>query len=149
VRDDVLKHWLPSRTAHLLTELRAAGLYPVLDSPTLNQQGGPIQNGFRVQFTGPTRGAIYFTMDGSDPRLPGGAVAPSAKKYARSGSVPLETETLPVITRNTVLKCRTLDGNQWSALNESFFQIAPNALNPGEVAITKRQFSPPAGDDGA
>src|SRR5262249_34037132 len=40
VRDDVLTHWLPTRTGKVLAQLRAAGLYPSLDAPALNRQGG-------------------------------------------------------------------------------------------------------------
>src|SRR5262249_2988272 len=70
----------------------------------------------------------------------------SAKKCTRGGLVSLETETLPAITCNTVLNSRALDGNQWSALNESFFQTTTSALERGEVAI-KLNFSP-SHDDG-
>ena len=122
-------------------QLRAAGFYPSLNAPVLNQQGGLVPSGFTVLFTGPAGGAIYFTVDGTDPRLPGGAVSPAAQSYNTGGS-------LPAITRNTVLKCRAKDGAQWSALNEAFFQVEPSALDPGEVVVTELNFNPP-GEDGA
>ena len=81
VRDGVLNHWLPTRTEAVLGQLRVAGFYPSLDAPALNQQGGQVTNGFQVLFREPRKGTIFFTLDGSDPRLPGGAVAPSARRY--------------------------------------------------------------------
>lgn len=67
----------PGRTANLFNLLRNRGLYPSLQAPQMNQWGGIVTNGFTVLFAG-TGGTIYYTLDGSDPRLPGGAVAPGA-----------------------------------------------------------------------
>jgi hypothetical protein len=46
----------------------------------------------------------------------------------------------PWIDRNTVVKSRVREGNQWSALNEAFFQASPAALKAGEVGITAMSF---------
>ena len=52
-------------------------IYPPFDPPLLSQQGGTVASGFEVRaFT--TAGRIVYTIDGSDPRLPGGAVSPQA-----------------------------------------------------------------------
>ena len=88
-RDYSLTTWLPGRTSEALGQYRGAGFYPTLDAPLLNQQGGAVASGFRVRFLGPARGAIYFTTDGTDPRLPGGAVSPRARIYSTDG--PAET----------------------------------------------------------
>jgi hypothetical protein len=141
VRDDVLHNWLPSRTGAVLGQLRAAGFYPSLDAPVLNQPGGLVADGFTVRFSSPAGSTVYFTVDGNDPRLPGGAVAPAGQSYNTGGG------SLPVITRNTVLKCRAKNGTQWSALNEAFFQVGPSALDAGEVVVTEINFHPP-GQDG-
>ncbi len=85
-RDSVLKTWLPSRTAGALSQFRTAGFYPSLGAPLLNQQGGLVTNGFPVRFPGPPGATIWFTLDGSDPRLPGGAVAPGALGYNTGAS---------------------------------------------------------------
>ncbi len=144
VRDDVFKRWLPTRSAAVLGQLRAAGLYPSLEAPVLNQQGGRVTNGFQILFRRPRRGDIFFTLDGSDPRLPGGGGAPSARRYTpdakpSAADSPLSS-TSPRIERSTLLKCRVRDGNQWSALNEAFFQAGPAALQAGEVEITELNF---------
>jgi len=84
-RDNALTNWLPGRTVAALAEYRNAGFYPSLDAPVLNQQGGAVPSGFQLQFALPTRGAIHFTLDGSDPRLPGGAVSPTAQTFSAAG----------------------------------------------------------------
>ena len=84
-RDSVLSSWLPTRTAQALAQWRAAGFYPALDAPTFNQEGGIVASNFLVAFTGPAAGAIYYTTNGTDPRLPGGAVSPAAQVFSFGG----------------------------------------------------------------
>ena len=67
---------------------------------------------------------IYYTTNGADPRLPGGAVnEPNAIEY--TGPVTL--------TESTHVKSRVLDGNTWSALNEANFGI-------GEISLVINEF---------
>src|SRR4030095_10383117 len=41
--------------------------------------------GFEVRFAGPLNAVIYYTLDGSDPRLPGGYIAPGAYGFTPGG----------------------------------------------------------------
>jgi hypothetical protein len=68
---------LPQRTTSMIQRLRQAGMYPDIIAPSLSQHGGSIPAGGGVTMTTNTT-AIYYTTDGSDPRLPGGAVSPTA-----------------------------------------------------------------------
>lgn len=77
---DGLLNYVPNRGSRVLAQLREDGLYPSFDAPTLSQHGGPIANGSEVIITG-YGGTIYLTLDGSDPRLLGGAVNSSAQTY--------------------------------------------------------------------
>jgi len=64
------------RTDILLNQLRSRGWYPV-DAPEFEPHGGEIDAGFSpIVTSGP--GTVYLTTDGSDPRLPGGAINPNA-----------------------------------------------------------------------
>ncbi len=74
-----------TRTAELFSYLRNRGMYPSFDPPMLNQHGGSVSNGFEVTLSSGD-GTIYYTLDGSDPRLPGGAVAPTARIYGGGGT---------------------------------------------------------------
>ncbi|HEX2750242.1 MAG TPA: lamin tail domain-containing protein, partial [Verrucomicrobiales bacterium] len=71
--------YFPQRTAILLSQLRARGWYPV-EAPEMSQRGGAVPPGTQIGLTAPA-GLIYYTTDGSDPRLPGGAVSPSATAF--------------------------------------------------------------------
>ena len=69
--NSVLNSFLPTRTGIVLTQLRNDGLYPAVTAPTFNQHGGNVNPGFSLTMSAPA-GQIYYTLDGSDPRLPGG-----------------------------------------------------------------------------
>lgn len=68
----------PNRTSNLFTMLKAQNYYPTIDPPTLSQHGGSVAKGTVVTLNSGT-GTIYYTTDGSDPRLAGGGIAPGAQ----------------------------------------------------------------------
>ena len=119
-----LTGFFPDRTNQLLSWLKSANLYPSLDCPEFRVNDQP-QPGGHIAATdslsmGPTSGTIYYTLDGADPRLPGGAVnAAHAKAY--TGPVKL--------ARSAVVKARAVSGTTWSALNEAVFAVGPVAEN--------------------
>lgn len=82
---EIVDDLFPARTDRLLTYLQNRGLYPAFDPPQYNQQDGAIEAGFELILSADT-GTIYYTLDGSDPRLPGGGIAPSAQVYGSSAS---------------------------------------------------------------
>lgn len=67
----------PLRTTNLFTFLKNAGYYPSTPPPVFNQYGGSVTSGFAVTFSSPS-GTVYWTVDGSDPRLAGGGISPTA-----------------------------------------------------------------------
>ncbi len=100
--------------------------------PKLSRATGPVASGDSVLLSGPST-PIYFTTDGSDPRLPGGAISLKAKIY----SVKL------TITNNVriVARAKTLSG--WSApLAASYI------VNPSPLIITEIMYHPAVADTG-
>ncbi len=69
--------FFPGRTAALMSQVRARGWYP-LDAPEMSQWGGAVPSGTQISLTGPAGATLYYTLDGSDPRLPGGGLNPAA-----------------------------------------------------------------------
>lgn len=84
---------------------------------------------------------IYFTMDGSDPRLPSGEIN---QKSARRYGDPL------IVTDNMTVKTRTYQNGAWSALTEASYSIGNPPASVASVQenlqITEMMFNPPAGD---
>ncbi|MCC7375783.1 MAG: lamin tail domain-containing protein [Verrucomicrobiales bacterium] len=76
--------FFPQRTDRLLQQLRAhSGWWTVLP-PTLSPVPGGVPAEQSLQFAA-SSGSVYFTTDGSDPRLPGGGLNPVAKSAGPSG----------------------------------------------------------------
>jgi hypothetical protein len=99
--------YFPQRTAMLIDELRDVGLYPAIEAPSMLPGDRYYAAGSSVALSA-SGGVVYFTLDGSDPRLPGGAVAGTASAYA--APIPLSGELH--------VRARALDGSEWSALVE-------------------------------
>jgi len=120
---NIIDTLFPIRSAQLLGYLRNRGLYPAFDPPQYNQQGGAVPKGFELMLSAGS-GTIYYTLDGSDPRLPGGDVAPGALVYRASGSSSRFQDHGPIpLADDTVVRSRVFTDGQWSALNEARFVV--------------------------
>ena len=135
MRDDLLVNWFPQRTDILLGQLRNRGLYPDTSAPTYSQHGatfGP--GGMQLTLSNPnSSGAIYYTLDGSDPRLAGGAISSTAVAYSADIA----------ISANATVKARILQDGQWSALEEASFLLdaAPPTVVSAEINAGRAQRS--------
>jgi hypothetical protein len=76
----------PARTTTVFNQFRTAKWYPAIDPPVLSQFGGTVTNNYTLTVTAAT-GTIYYTLDGSDPRLPGGGISPSAIAFTPGSQV--------------------------------------------------------------
>ncbi|MBN1421149.1 MAG: lamin tail domain-containing protein [Planctomycetes bacterium] len=76
-RDNLLANYFPRRSANVLAQFKAAGLYPDIEAPVFSQHGGVIPEAFELAIDA-AAGLVLYTLDGSDPRLPGGAISPLA-----------------------------------------------------------------------
>ena len=133
-RDRIMKTYFPRRFSNFMSQLRADKLFPTFSAPGLAidgapQSGGPIRMGGLLTLTA-TNGTIYFTLDGTDPRLPGGAVAAGAEPYA-----------LPLPLKDTVeVKARVLSNGQWSALTAATFSVPEDGFG---LSVTEIMYHPP------
>src|SRR5262249_12946547 len=89
--------------------------------------------GFTVTMTAP-RGAVYYTFDGTDPRLPGGAVSSSARIAPKPG----EAGDANILQRSTLVKARSNLNSSWSALTEAMFLV-----DTGNLRVTELMYHPP------
>ena len=112
-RNYLLNDYFPVRTTTVFNQLKTAGFVSTVDAPSYNTRGGEIANPVSVTISAPT-GTIYYTIDGTDPRLTGGALNSSSRTYAKA---------LTIIGKGT-LKARAKSGSVWSAINEVSFKSA-------------------------
>lgn len=130
--DNTVRTWFPIRPANLISALRQAGLYPSIDAPSLLPFGGLVKPGSSLVLSNSNgAGSIYYTLDGSDPRLWGGAISSSAKLY----SSPL------TITNALTLRARILNGSTWSALVEASYYVIQDF---SALALTEIMYDPPS-----
>ena len=62
--------FMEGNAARFVASLRREGYYPRIDPPVLVPRGGQVPAGLPLVMTNPNaQGTIYFTLDGSDPRL--------------------------------------------------------------------------------
>ncbi|HEX6961519.1 MAG TPA: lamin tail domain-containing protein [Lacipirellula sp.] len=120
-------NFLSQRQSIFLNQLRNAGLYSNVVAPSFNQFGGDVAPGFLLTMSAPA-GTIWYTLDGSDPRMIGGGVNPNAVQY--TGAVTLSS--------SGQIKARVLNGSEWSAVNDATFSTA------FPVRITELHYNPAA-----
>lgn len=120
----LLQTYFPIRTGVLIDQFRNAALYPATEAPVFNinhvyQHGGYVSVDDALSVVNPNNGGtIYYTLDGSDPRLPGGDISSSASVY---------TTAIPV-SQTVLIKARILHNGIWSALNEATYTPGPSEL---------------------
>lgn len=115
-----LRAWLPARAA----ALDALHTPP----PAFGRPGGAAVPGESVTLAAP-RGTVWVTADGTDPRLPGGALRPGA--FASTGSV--------VIASTVRLTARALDGAAWSGPVSADFLVPADF---GALRLTELHYHP-------
>ena len=102
-------------------------LYPILDAPEFNQNGGIVTNGFHVTITN-DGGTTYYTLNGLDPRAVGGDTNAAVNIYTNEIT----------INGTTVLRARSRSGDVWSALHEATFTVNPSNM----IRITEIMYHP-------
>ena len=107
----ILEEYFPQRAQVILAQFRAAGYWPDVTPPELSQWGGTLESGFELGMS-TTSGTLYYTVDGSDPRLRGGGVSPRATEAATASSTVLVEEGAPA--RVLVPADGSVDG-EWTA----------------------------------
>jgi hypothetical protein len=138
--DAQVRSWFSQRTATLVSQLKSAGLFPQVAAPGLAPFGGLLAPGTSLSLSNSNPSAtIYYTLDGSDPRLWGGAISPAARTY----SAPLTLDSA------MFLRARARIGSEWSPLVEAGYYVLQDfsALAITEIMYHPRPFSLTNSDD--
>jgi len=132
--------FIKKRTPIVINQLKAVGLLPSVDFPKIYADGNEVANivnlsrTVSVTFANPNSGGtIYYTTDGTDPRLFDNSVSSTA-------STATSFTTLNIASP-TIIKARILYNDKWSALREVVFT---NKNNRDKIKITEIQYMPMA-----
>ncbi|MDG2126071.1 MAG: CotH kinase family protein [Verrucomicrobiales bacterium] len=136
---DHLKDWLQTRAEWIDKELVAA--------PAVAPQGGALAPGTQITLTDhPRAGAspttVYYTTDGSDPRLHGGEVSPTAIEYTGPFTLGASAN---LTVREHMPDYRPLrDGPdmQWSAPDTVQFIVGNTPASAGNLAVSEIMYHP-------
>ena len=127
---------LPTRTQTVLNQLIADGLYPTVAAPTfanhatgVAQPGGDVPAGFELRMSAPA-GTIFYTLDGTDPRL------------ASGGVVGLAYSTPLTINSTTHVSARARNGANWSALVTFFFTVDTVPASAANLVVSQIDYHP-------
>ena len=113
--------------------LATYGLYPTTEAPDFSQHGGSVPANYELTISNPNAsGTIYYTLDGADPRVVGGAVSGTAQTY-----------TAPVILASSgTVKSRILLSGVWSALNEAYFSVGTVPATTANIVVSEFSYNP-------
>lgn len=122
--DNILINQLPNRTDDLIAFYRNKGAFPDLSGVEFSQNGGMTISSQNIFLTNPNvYGEIYYTTDGTDPRMNDGSLSPTAILYEH----PFTIATNVVDIKARVAQINTdPTSNQWSAMCPKRFFIAQN-----------------------
>lgn len=116
--------------------------YPLTDPPEFLVNGSPIHSGYISEgdvLTMVNRnpsGTIYYTINGTDPRLTGGLIN-TTDVVTYSMGIPLN--------RTTRIKARVLNGGEWSALHDTVYALPAVAAKLRLTEIMYHPADPPQG----
>lgn len=129
--NQILTTIFPTRTDIVLQQLKTDGLYPSISAPNLSMYGGLVSQGYQLTLSHSNpSGIMYYTTDGTDPRLVGGVVSSNAISY-----------TAPFVINNSMrLKTRVFSAGNWSALVEADF-VVPGTI---QLLATELMYHPTA-----
>ena len=125
--------FFPARTQIVINQMRSVNMFPDMALISFNQHGGEIIPGFELlmsQSNG-TPGTIYYTLDGSDPRLWGGSINPNAAIFEDA------TTSMTLISRGSVWRYKDDGSDQGAAwrylnFNDDSWAAGPAQLGYGD-----------------
>ncbi|HUF62331.1 MAG TPA: lamin tail domain-containing protein [Verrucomicrobiales bacterium] len=139
-RDEIIDEYIPSLRSITETRLEENDLLPSFGPPVLDPVGGLVQPGAEVQIRDPATSifvprTLFYTLDGSDPRMPGGEASSGALTASSPASATLAVDS-PVL-----LRARLRSAQAWSALTEARFTtgLPPS---PQTLALTEIHYHP-------
>ena len=110
-KNDLLENYFPFRSETVVEQFRKFGLFPDIEAPVFSEESGDKNGAINLAMTS-NYGDIYYTTDGSDPRVQiSSNVSGSAQVY--NNEILLNSEV--------TVKARAKSGNEWSPITEGIF----------------------------
>ncbi len=145
-QENLVNNHFPGLTNTMIGRFRSAGMYPEIIAPVFSQHGGSVSADTALTMATDSD-TIYYTMDGTDPRLSGGAVNPEAKIASFGGGGPAPVTYISSGHRWRYLDNGSNQGTAWRSKNfdDSTWSSGPSELgygSDGEGSGTRLSFGP-------
>lgn len=137
----IRNNFIPARNSILISQLKSAGLYPEVSAPGIKLNGTAVDS--VIKKTKPvarleisnreTGGTIVYSINGQDPRRPGGGISSTALFSANPVIMNLNS--------SQVIKTRIYKDGRWSALKE--VSILMRQTDFTDLKITEIHYHPP------
>ena len=121
---DYLKTWLSARSKWMDSR------FPAM--PKFSPAPGGVSTGTPVSITGDAGETVYYTTDGSDPRLPGGGISPAAVNPAGAAVT---------LTSSQSFFARARRGAVWGAPRRAGYPVGPPA-GASTLVLTEIHYHP-------
>jgi hypothetical protein len=133
--ENTVQKFIKLRTPIVIEQLKKEGLLDsivsapdvYIGSNLVNTQSYDLSSAVDITFENSDAGTIYYTLDGSDPKLTGWYA------YPKTGATPVN------ISSPLVLKARIWSGSEWGPMRELTFT---NKNNRENLRITEIQYNP-------
>jgi hypothetical protein len=143
---NLVNNHFPGLTNTMISRFKSEGMYPDVIAPVFSKYGGSVSPDTPITMS-TDADTIYYTLDGSDPRLPGGVPNPTALTAVFGGA-----GTSPVTFLTTGSSWNYLDdgSNQltaWQApeFNDGSWMDGPSPLGyGGDGEVTPLSYGPNA-----
>ncbi|RIK73824.1 MAG: hypothetical protein DCC68_24255, partial [Planctomycetota bacterium] len=119
----IMKNFVTGRLLWMDTHQPLSNTETLPRPPAFGVPGGLVPSETAISLATADAGVIYYSTDGSDPRLPGGAINPTAQVY----DAPISIES------NTRVVARVLRDGVWSGRNEALYVTEPISLVVTEI----------------
>jgi hypothetical protein len=121
----------PGLTNTMIGRFRSQGMYPDIIAPVFSQHGGSVLPTTPITMS-TDADTIYYTLDGSDPRLPGGVPNPIASLASFGGGNPTDPPQT-FITTGHVWKFLDDGSNQGTAWRQNGFDDTSWSEGPSQL----------------
>ena len=131
-------------TDTMVSRFKSNGMYPDIIAPVFSQHGGSVMPTTPVSMSTDAR-TVYYTVDGNDPRLPGGVPNPVANVISlRTGAAGNNVSDPLFFRAPTRLRARAYNTRtgEWSALNEALFTIDSEPASRRNLVIAELHYHP-------
>ena len=124
--DELRNEYFPQRNDIVIQQYQRSRIYPRLDPPDVSPTGSVSPGDGIALSHSNEEGEILYTINGEDPRLPGGEINPNAIVY----------ESEIVFDSPFQLRARTKSDDTWSAISEVEFTFFGDLDENGELGDT-------------